>query len=154
MVALTVVPNEIPDEVGTKLYILVRGDLPVGLQMAQAVHAAIEASESYSDIRYEEWYRDSNTVVVLSVADLGSLETIVGLLNRLIGFNTVIHEFHEPDLDNELTAVSMVLRRDQFPLLESLPLAGAPVRRLTDQRGASSSQHPNSGHNRPTPGHR
>jgi peptidyl-tRNA hydrolase len=136
MVALTLLTNETLDEVDTKLYILVRGDLPVGLQMAQAVHAAIEASESYSDTRYKEWYRDSNTVVVLSVADLGSLETIVGLLNRLmdltyalhddqLGFNTVIHEFHEPDLDNELTAVSMVLSRDQFPLLENLPLAGA-----------------------------
>lgn len=47
-----------------RLRIVVRGDLPPGLQAAQAVHAAM-AWQAEHPARAAAWMRDSNTVAIL-----------------------------------------------------------------------------------------
>jgi hypothetical protein len=45
-----------PKKVNTKLFTIVRGDLPPGYQLAQTLHAGIELIYSISNFRYiKDW---------------------------------------------------------------------------------------------------
>lgn len=93
-----------------KLYVLVRGDLPPGLQYAQAVHAAVEFA-----LANPEAVRSTPNAVVLNVLDeadlldAASLKPQTGVL------------FREPDLDDEATAYAIIVDDGRF---QGLPLAG------------------------------
>lgn len=93
-----------------RLYVLVRGDLPPGLQYAQAVHAAVEYA-----LTYPERAASTPNAVVLNVLNLEDLllfashEPQIGVL------------FHEEDLNDEATAYAAVCEDDRF---SGLPLAG------------------------------
>lgn len=96
----------------SKLYVLVRSDLELGLQMAQAVHAATAIS-----VQYPVTVRETLNVVVLSVLDEDDL---------LAAWSTrppdVPHSlFHEPDCGDEATAYAEVSNGERFACL---PLAG------------------------------
>lgn len=81
-----------------RLYVIVQKALSTGLKIAQACHALAAFGELYRK-PYETWYRESNNIVVLEHEDIpGKAE----LLEQL-GFQ--VARFHEPDLDNELTAI-------------------------------------------------
>ncbi len=92
-----------------KLYVLVRNDLAPGLQMAQAVHAAIAFSLKHPDLS-----ESTPNVVVLAVRHEDDLSDAweddrSGVL------------FHEPDLGDEATAYATVADGARY---SSLPLAG------------------------------
>jgi hypothetical protein len=90
-----------------KLYVLVRGDLSPGLQLAQAVHAATEYA-----LRFPAMARSTENVVVLNVADEPELLSHAEPSGFL---------FHEPDVNDEATAYAIVADGRRF---STLPLAG------------------------------
>ncbi len=100
-----------------KLYIVVRADLPFGLQMAQAIHAAVQYV--IEDELSAHWYKNSNNVVVKHVSDEAALLELAakGESRRL-----VVEAFQEPDLAGATTAVAFV-GEGANALLRELPLA-------------------------------
>lgn len=94
-----------------KLYVVVRNDLPPGLQTAQACHALREFAHRFPELD-RRWFESSNNLVVLQVPTLGDLEGLVAI-------GSLVAPFYEPDLGGELTAAAFGDGR----LLSSLPLA-------------------------------
>jgi hypothetical protein len=100
-----------------KLYVIGRADLPPGLRAAQIGHALVEWCIAHGD-EARTWHRTSNNLVLLEVADEGSLLELLGRL-QTEGFRTA--SFREPDCDDELTGI--VVEPVAARLLSSLPLA-------------------------------
>lgn len=90
------------------MYVIVREDLPIGLQMAQVCHVSVE----YALQRPEE-AKSTPIGVVLSVPNETTLVEIASKLDGVL--------FREPDIGNEATAFAHVGDGHQ---LSSLPLAG------------------------------
>jgi hypothetical protein len=101
----------------SKLYTVVRADLPLGAQAVQAAHAMREFAHLHPEVE-AEWHRTSNTVVMLSVPDEAAL---VDLKVRLCNAHISVAEFHEPDLNHSLTAICVA--PDGSRMLRNLPLA-------------------------------
>jgi len=101
-----------------KLFIVVRADLDPGLQMAQAIHAAIQfVLEHQTEAR--AWYDTSNNVIVKQVADEATLTELV--LER--DYNrTTCQVFGEPDLNGAWTAAAF-MGEGANAYLRELPLA-------------------------------
>lgn len=85
-----------------KLYLVVREDLPPGRSYAQVAHALTEYAIKYPAC-FQAWYEASNTIAVLQVP---SMEELAKLCERADFESVQKAEFHEPDLNNELTAVA------------------------------------------------
>lgn len=100
-----------------KLYIVVRDDLPVGLQAAQACHAMREYQEQHPQIE-RVWYDTSKTLVILKCTDIWSLAREANLAKVPIALN------FEPDLQGALTAVAIGPGRATRKLVQTLPLVG------------------------------
>lgn len=98
-----------------KLYVVVRGDLPPGLQMAQACHAVREFTLKYPELDVGE------NLVVLQANGEGHLLRLI-MNNVWDGVEADFVVFREPDLGNEYTAFAATT--DARPLVSSLPLAG------------------------------
>lgn len=84
-----------------KLYVLVREDLRPGQQAVQALHAAVD----YVMLRREagEWWRESNTVVVLGVKNRKELHKYEKMV---LNFAIPHVLFREPDMWNQPTALA------------------------------------------------
>lgn len=89
-----------------RLYAITRADLPIGLRTAQVGHALIHWTLEHGC--------PPESLVVLQVPDLQALHRIHDLLaGRVVAF-------HEPDLEDELTAVAA--GPECWRALSSLPL--------------------------------
>lgn len=88
-------------------------------------HGAFEYSLQYPEIT-SRWFRDSNFIVVLSVATLADLEV---LSVRLDSEAESLVRVYEPDVDDELTCLVMGPQPDLARTLSHIPLAlkGVPV---------------------------
>ena len=100
-----------------KLYIIVRDDLPTGLQAAQACHAMREYQEQHPQLE-RVWYDTSKTLVILKCTDIWSLAREANLAKVPIALN------FEPDLQGALTAIAIGPGRATRKLLQTLPLVG------------------------------
>lgn len=80
----------------SRLYVIVRNDIPPGLQLAQACHATREFGKHYPFIDVGE------NLVVLQVPNESELRSVVEACH---GF--MVAPFHEPDLGGEMTAVAI-----------------------------------------------
>lgn len=97
-----------------KLYVIVKKTLAAGLMAAQAIHAFRAFVGEYPVLeRY--WHEEHNNIVVLHEEELGELAS------RLEEAGFRLSRFHEPDLDNELTAICV--EPGAWKMLSSLPLA-------------------------------
>lgn len=100
-----------------KLYTVVRSDISPGLQIAQAGHALVSFQSMFPD-KYEKWRTESNNLVVLGVEGKEELAKVAYTLScRGLDVAT----FQEPDLDNELTAITAEPSSKKY--LSTLPLA-------------------------------
>jgi hypothetical protein len=81
-----------------KLYIVVAAALSVGLKAAQACHAMRAFTAAYPHLD-AYWFHEHNNIVVLEHHDVPSLA------DALEGAGLRLARFHEPDLDDELTAI-------------------------------------------------
>lgn len=101
------------------LYLVVRGDLPPGRQVAQACHAARQFMEDHP-LTERQWFETSNTLAVLSVPDLGALLAFWGR-TEMLGLRSSL--FREPDLGDEPTALALEPGKFSQRLCQCLPLA-------------------------------
>ena len=85
-----------------KLYLVVRGDLPAGAQVAQSCHALRAFAHVYPELE-ARWFASSNNLVVLSVADEEALSRLEESLGAA-GIECV--NFREPDFNSEVTALA------------------------------------------------
>ena len=115
----------ITPQLKTKLYVIVRADLPPGDQIAQAVHATIE----FYTKRYalpggarglHTWHECSNTVAVLAVR---SESALFALLDKAHRDGVSFDVFREPDRGGELTAAVLEPTEDAERICAGLPLA-------------------------------
>jgi hypothetical protein len=80
---------------------------------------------------WKEWYRTSNSVICLNVPnELKLIELSLKLKEKGIRFA----EFREPDIGNELTAISIVPGPDVKKACSGLPLAGKRVNEGAPER--------------------
>ncbi len=103
----------------TRLYVVVRGDLPAGLQMAQACHAA----------RAYPGRPEDENLIVLTVPDQRALWWLL-VKAGMPETPCTVAPFAEPDLDYQLTALALS-GPGAKKLVHTLPLAGAPTSNLT-----------------------
>jgi len=101
-----------------KLYIIVRGDLPPGAQLAQSCHAAFSLAGQFPE-EVGPWNRVDQNLVVLQAPNEGALWELLGDAMRA---HVSVTGFCEPDLDDSLTAVAMI-GENAGKLVSSLPLA-------------------------------
>lgn len=100
------------------LYVLVRSDLPAGLQLAQAVHGAFEFSHTHPRVMHD-WLETSNFLVVLGVPDEAALLSFHELAGA---YDVDVHLVREPDLEESATA--LVIGPGEFHhRISHLPLA-------------------------------
>lgn len=116
-------PNELGGEGSSpsrraKLYTIGRRDLPPGLRVAQMFHSLRQYASQYPFVE-SQWYQNSNTIVLLEVADRSDLEE---LAFKAKAKGVTITEFSEPGfIDDGLTALT--LGPDATRLVSSIPLA-------------------------------
>lgn len=101
-----------------KLHLVVREDIPPGLQAAQLVHAAMEFMAEYPE-EAAAWRKDSNCVALLAVSDEGALESLAGRART----RALTSEFREPDLGGSLTAIAVSPSSGGRRICGGLPLA-------------------------------
>lgn len=116
-----------------KLFIVVRADIDVGLQMAQVVHATAQFVH-YNPEEHSDWFYGTegttgrklgqptnSNVVVKHIANEAEL---LALIKKAAPKSMGLASFQEPDLDNETTAAAFCGPGAQ-QLLWHLPLAFA-----------------------------
>jgi hypothetical protein len=99
--------------------VVVNGSLPYNYQSPQLSHAGIQFQHEHPEIA-KEWHDKSKYLVHLSARDLSHLEDLIFKANLR---NINISIFREPDIDNEITAVSFEPSEASRKLLSNLPLA-------------------------------
>lgn len=106
-------------------YILVRGDLSPGLQIAQAAHAAFDFSLKFPDTA-RKWSQTSNYICILNVPDETAL---LDYATKAYGGGHRHVIFHDPDVPGDspdrvgsYTALA-IEPGDFYRHLSSLPLA-------------------------------
>lgn len=102
-----------------RLYIIVRGDLKHGQQLAQSVHAAFEFYHHNPSIT-SEWIDSSNYVVCLNVDDE---ESLISKAKEADSIGIVYRLIREPDLNFEATALALQPGPEARTLCAQLPLA-------------------------------
>ena len=108
----------------SKMFVVVRADLPAGAQAAQACHALVAFGIAHPEL-VRAWHDDSNNLVVLAAPDRAGLEQVYDRAACERG--VAVTRFHEPDFDGALTAVALH-GSTAHKLVSSLPLALRPAR--------------------------
>ena len=103
-----------------KLYVLVRGDIPVGYQMAQSNHASFRFALEHPELT-REWMEQSEYICILKTENLTQLEHYLAAAKES---HITTSEFREPDLNHELTAIALAPTPAAGFLCRALKLAG------------------------------
>jgi peptidyl-tRNA hydrolase len=100
-----------------------RKDLPLSYQAVQMGHAAIDFQHNHSSIA-KDWNQNSNYLVFLSAKDEKHLEVLLQKA-EFKGLKTT--SFREPDINNELTAITIEPSKITKKLVSNLPLFGKKI---------------------------
>ena len=84
-----------------KLVTVTRKDLEAGYQLVQSGHSIAEFIEQFPD-KFAEWKQQSNYLISLSTDNEDKLQR---LYYKLLDNGAHVSAFHEPDIDNQLTAI-------------------------------------------------
>ena len=106
-----------------KLRVVTRRDLPFGTQATQASHAAIDFQHQHP-VEARTWNTKSNYLVLLTAKNEDELIKLITKAT-LTGIKYTI--FREPDIYNEITAVSFDATEAARKLTSSCPLLGKEV---------------------------
>lgn len=106
-----------------KVYLVTRQNLSPGQQAVQAAHALQEFNQHHPE-QARAWYQSSNTLALLATKDE---EALVALHRQARALGLPVCPFHEPDLNNQLTALA--LGPEAARLVRRLPLALKEVSR-------------------------
>jgi len=101
-----------------KLVTVTRTDIPEGHQAVQSTHAAIDFVFEHPT-RAGPWYKNSNTLVMLTVKDVDGLKKLIKKCDYLRLEYTV---FREPDMGNEITAICIEPHPETYKMVSKLPL--------------------------------
>lgn len=112
---------EITTPIETRMYVVVRGDIPVGYQIAQSAHAVAELVGRTGIEAVRRW----PVTVVLNAVDENHLSDLMALAEVRAEPGQGPAPFYEPDLELELTAFAVFCASDLFV---HLPLAGGRSR--------------------------
>lgn len=103
-----------------KLRVVSRKDISLPYQAVQAGHAAIQFQHEHPELA-KLWYTQSNYLAFLSVDDEEQLEKLI----RKAKAKGITHSiFREPDLGNQITAVTFEASDDARRLTSSCPKMG------------------------------
>lgn len=106
-------------QVNPKLVVITRRDLSEGYQAVQSMHAAIQFQHEHPEIA-KKWHSNSNYLALLSTQDEDSLKDLIQKCqSRGLRFSV----FTEPDIDDQITAISIEPSSETQRLCSSLPLA-------------------------------
>lgn len=101
----------------SKLYLVVREDLPPGQQAVQVAHALHLFGTLHPEID-RAWHEESNTLALLGLPNEVALGVIV---EKALQLGIPVACFREPDRNNELTAIALGPQGKR--LTRNLPLA-------------------------------
>lgn len=102
------------------MYIIVRSDLkPISYQLPQACHAVCSFIFEHMDLA-KQWHEQSDYLVILNVNN--EIE-ILNLLNKANELNIKNSVYREPDLNNEITAITLEPGINSKKLCQKLKLA-------------------------------
>ena len=113
------------------------------MQAAQCCHALAELYEEHPNIA-KSWHTNSNYIILLATKSLESLQLLKKVaINRGVLYSA----FHEPDLDDALTAIAFEPCEETAKLVSSLPLilrTGSSIGRAcgTRPQGCGFDSHP------------
>lgn len=102
-----------------RLYVIVRGDLPPGARVAQAVHGFRQFVADHPEIE-KEWFENSNTIVILQARDEAHICT---LADRAEMYGVPKAIFREPDLHDQATCLVLAPTPPTRKICRDLPLA-------------------------------
>ena len=101
-----------------KLIVVTREDISPGYQVVQSTHSIADfIFEHYAEAK--EWKTQSNSIITLSVKTLSDLEK---LSNKLARKGSIMTNFLEPDINNELTSFCVYGTPEVRKMLSYLPL--------------------------------
>lgn len=100
-----------------KLYVIVRSDMPAGDQLAQSCHAVAEFGVLCPE-RFTAWAKAQRNLVVLQAPSKTALDIV---RMQIIDEGHEVASFHEPDMQDELTAIAF--GAEAARLVSQLPLA-------------------------------
>lgn len=103
-----------------KIYLVTHGNLSAGYQTAQTAHVIAEFMLHHPEAA-QKWHSISNSIIVLEAKDARTLSEIQ---EKAKARNFIVHEFREPDLGDEITALAFEPHPGNRRLLSNLPLAG------------------------------
>lgn len=106
-----------------KLYVVTRADLSPGQQATQSAHAAFSVGQEHP-ATVGAWFRESTYLVLLTVPDRETLETLAADAARA---GLMFTRWAEPDMGDELTAVAITPSPTASRLVARLPLTGREV---------------------------
>lgn len=112
-----------PEGVECKLYIITHSDLPLGYQVPQTNHAAMEFAAKYP-AEFLDWHEKSNSIIALNCKNERELQVFAQKLREK---GIKFAEFKEPDIGHELTAIAICPGPEVKRLCSGLPLAGKRV---------------------------
>ena len=99
--------------------IVTRRDLDAGAQASQITHAGFQFAVE-NPIQFQDWYKNSNYVALLSVSDE---EELLALAEKLRQRDVRVSIFHEPDFGNQATSFAIEPCDIGRKLTSHLPLA-------------------------------
>ena len=103
----------------SKLYVIVRADMPPGCQASQLAHAAQEFCFAHPALA-QTWREVSNRIALLAAPDVAALEA---LALRAGDHGVALAMFRDPDEAPELTALALAPGDVARKLCRKLPLA-------------------------------
>lgn len=106
-------------KMGDKLYLVTRRDIAPGYQAVQSCHAMRQFTADHPD-RDTEWFKNSNYLALLSVADETELMRLLVAASDK-GLRT--SAFREPDVGGQITAIAIEPHAKTAELCRELPLA-------------------------------
>lgn len=108
-----------PVKSGDKLYLVTRRDISPGYQAVQSCHAIRQFVEDHPE-RDVEWFKGSNYLALLSVADEAELmRLIVSAKDAGLRWSA----FREADVRGQITAIAIEPSHKSAELCKNLPLA-------------------------------
>ena len=101
-----------------KLIVITRRDLSPGYQAVQAGHAAIDYVFQHKE-NSEYWHFNSNYLIYLST---DTEDDLFRLSERLKSLSVDFSVFREPDIGNQITAISFLSNEKTKKITSGLPL--------------------------------
>lgn len=101
-----------------KLYVITRNDLPSGTKAVQAGHSLAQFILEHLEIS-QLWHKESQYLIYLSIIDENALLRLIEKCNKC---NLNISVFKEPDINNEITSITIEPGKKSKRLVGHLPL--------------------------------